>query len=109
VLTNLPMAQRNERQINLREHNMDYPVIVGSGLKGPAVSWLSQRMQAPVFFLDDIPHNINSVASHAPETSRIHMVADPRLSKLIEPADGASSRIDTWPEAQNWIADRLKT
>ena len=41
---------------------MDYPVIVGSGLKGPAVAWLTRHIDAPVFFLDDIPHNIDSVA-----------------------------------------------
>lgn len=107
ILTNLPIAQKNERQINLSEHGMDYPVIVGSGLKGPAVKSLGDKINAPLFFLDDIPHNINSVAEYVPMSGRIHMIADPRLSKLIGAAEGASARIDQWQEAQNWILDKI--
>ena len=107
ILTNLPLAQKKERQINLSKHGMDYPVIVGSGLKGPAVKSLGDKINAPLFFLDDIPHNINSVAKYVPMSGRIHMIADPRLSKLIGAAEGASARIDQWHEAQNWILDKI--
>lgn len=107
ILTNLPIAQKNERQINLSENGMDYPVIVGSGLKGPAVKSLGDKINAPLFFLDDIPHNINSVAEYVPISGRIHMIADPRLSKLIGAAEGASARIDQWHEAQNWILEKI--
>ena len=107
ILTNLPLAQKSERQINLSKHGMDYPVIVGSGLKGPAVKSLGEKINAPLFFLDDIPHNINSVAEYVPTSGRIHMIADPRLSKLIGAAEGASARIDQWQEAEAWILDKL--
>lgn len=107
ILTNLPLAQKKERQINLSKHGMDYPVIVGSGLKGPAVKSLGDKINAPLFFLDDIPHNINSVAEYVPMSGRIHMIADPRLSKLIGAAEGASARIDQWQEAQNWILEKI--
>ena len=107
ILTNLPLAQKNERQINLSKHGMDYPVIVGSGLKGQAVKSLGDKINARLFFLDDIPHNINSVAEYVPMSGRIHMIADPRLSKLIGAAEGASARIDQWHEAQNWILDKI--
>ena len=107
ILTNLPLAQKSERQINLSKHGMDYPIIVGSGLKGPAVKSLGEKINAPLFFLDDIPHNINSVAEYVPTSGRIHMIADPRLSKLIGAAEGASARIDQWQEAQAWILDKL--
>ena len=107
ILTNLPLAQKSERQINLSKHGMDYPVIVGSGLKGPAVKSLGEKINAPLFFLDDIPHNINSVAEYVPTSGRIHMIADPRLSKLIGAAEGASARIDQWQDAQAWILDKL--
>ena len=107
ILTNLPLAQKSDRQINLLKHGMDYPVIVGSGLKGPAVKSLGEKINAPLFFLDDIPHNINSVAEYVPTSGRIHMIADPRLSKLIGAAEGASARIDQWQEAQAWILDKL--
>ena len=107
ILTNLPLAQKSDRQINLLKHGMDYPVIVGSGLKGPAVKSLGEKINAPLFFLDDIPQNINSVAEYVPTSGRVHMIADPRLSKLIGAAEGASVRIDQWHEAKAWILDKL--
>ena len=107
VLTNLPAPHREERISNLRGHGMDYPVVVNSGLKGPAVKWLTQKVAGPVFFLDDIPHNIDSVAEHAPEVHTIHFVADPRLAKLIDKAEGATARIDIWAEAHEFIAGKI--
>ena len=107
VLTNLPLAQRQARQENLKQNGMDYPVIVGSGPKGPAVKWIAQNVDAPIFFLDDIFHNINSVADHAPQTHRIHMIADQRLRKMMNAAEKASTRIDDWPVARHWILETL--
>lgn len=107
VLTNLPAPHREDRINNLRGHGMDYPVVVNSGLKGPAVKWLTQKTSGPVFFLDDIPHNIDSVAEHAPEVHTIHFVADPRLAKLITKAEGATARIDIWAEAHEFIAGKI--
>jgi len=107
VLTNLPAKNKQERIDNLNAHGMNYPVVVGSGAKGPAVAWLCARISAPVFFLDDIPHNVDSVAEHAPEVRCIHFVADPRLAKLIGPAKGATTRIDVWNEAYDWISREL--
>ncbi len=107
ILTNLPFEQRQARMTNLQSLDMDYPVIVGSGPKGHCVKFITKNMQAPVFFLDDIFHNINSVGEHAPDTYRIHMIADKRLRKMTEPADKASVRIDDWPAAQEWILKKL--
>lgn len=107
ILTNLPIAHKRERIDNLRDHGMSYPVLVGSGPKGPAMAWLENKMQAPVFFLDDIPHNIDSVGKHTPDTKRIHFIADPRLAKLIGPAKEATMRIDCWKEAHDWIHAEL--
>ena len=108
VLTNLPASEKTRRKENLARHGMDYPVVVGNGLKGPAVAWLNaQIIDAPVFFLDDIPHNIDSAATHAPDVHRIHFVADPRLGKLIGAAKGANTRIDVWSQAYEWIAHKI--
>ena len=107
VLTNLPAPHREDRINNLKGHGMDYPVVVNSGLKGPAVKWMTQKTSGPVFFLDDIPHNIDSVAEHAPEVHTIHFVADPRLAKLINKAEGATARIDIWAEAHEFISGKI--
>lgn len=107
ILTNLPLAQRDQRIENLKSHGIDYPVIVGSGPKGPAVKHITSKMTAPVFFLDDIFHNIDSVADHAPDTYCIHMIADKRLRTMMGPAKKASARIDDWADARTWILQKL--
>ena len=107
VLSNLPPEAKECRAANLAAHGMDYPLVAGSGPKGPPLAWLHKQTKNLVFFLDDIPHHIDSVAAHAPEVHRIHFVADPRLAKLIGAAKGASARIDIWSEAYEWISDKL--
>ncbi|MBE8191503.1 MAG: hypothetical protein HAW65_04770 [Alphaproteobacteria bacterium] len=107
IFTNLPLFAKAERVQNLASHGMDYPVIVGSGLKGVAVGHIARQIKKPVFFLDDIPHNIDSVAEHSPDTHRIHFVADTRLAARVSAASHASARIDVWSEAYDWIKARL--
>lgn len=107
VLSNLPLAQRAARQRALSHHGMDFPLIANIGLKGPAVRALSDRARAPAVFIDDIPHNHSSVAAAAGAVWRLHMVADPRLARLLDRAPDSHARIDTWPEAAPVLAARL--
>ena len=50
VLTNLPGDHKQARIDNLKGHGMNYPVVVNSGLKGPPVKWLADKVEAPVSF-----------------------------------------------------------
>ena len=107
VLSNIPLAQREARQRALDRNGMSYPIVANSGRKGGAVARLVARMNAPVVFIDDIPHNIVSVAEEASEVIRLHFVGDERLARLLDISDGAHGRHDTWPEARNFIEDHL--
>ena len=49
-----------------------------------------------------------SVARHAPDIWRLHMVAEPRLAPAVPPAPAAHARIDDWATASDWLIDRLK-
>ena len=109
VVTNVPLGQREARIRGLRGVGMDYPVIANIGLKGAVVRQITKDFQAPVFFLDDIPHNIASVAEHADDVHRIHFVADPRLAKLIDPAEDCHKRIDDWPTARTYMEDHMQS
>lgn len=109
ILSNIPLPQRATRQRALRQHGMDYPLVANIGAKGPAVAALVANMTAPVFFLDDIPHNIKSVAETADQVTRIHFISDPRLAKLIEKADHAHVRIDDWPATRAFIEADLSS
>ena len=58
-------------------------------------------------FVDDLAVHHESVAKHAPEVWRLHMIAEPRVATHMPPAPHAHARIDAWPEATSWILDRF--
>jgi hypothetical protein len=107
VLSNVPFGRVEARRRGLQRHGMDYPVVANAGPKGGALELLAEIVSAPVFFLDDIPGNIASVAARAARVTRMHFVADPRLAQLLEPAEDCHVRLDTWPAARAFIEARL--
>lgn len=107
VLSNIPLAQRQARQRALDRHGMAYPIVANSGRKGGAVARLASRVSAPVVFVDDIPHNLDSVADAAEDVIRLHFVGDERLARLLDIAASAHGRHDTWPDARTFIEARL--
>lgn len=107
ILSNVPLEQREVRIRSLVGHGMDYPVIANIGGKGAPVRYMAERVEAPVFFLDDIPRNHTSVALAAERVLRIHFVADPRLAELLEAAEDSHYRTDDWPSARAIIEREL--
>ncbi len=107
VVSNVPFHRAKARQRNLRRYGMDYPVVANTGPKGSAVGLMARSVGAPVFFLDDIPRNLSSVAEHAAEVIRVHFIADPRLANLMGPAEDCHVRLDTWPAARAFIEAHL--
>jgi hypothetical protein len=107
ILSNVPLEQKAKREACLSAHGIAYPVIANKGLKGGAVRRLAGLVEAPVIFLDDIPHNLSSVAkAHAP-TRLIHFIADPRLSKLLGPAKDSHFHTTEWSKARSFIENTL--
>jgi hypothetical protein len=109
ILSNLPATAREARAQNLARHGMAYPVIAGSGPKGDVIRPMISHMRAPVVFIDDLPPHHASVAAVAPHVWRLHFVADTRLARLIGPSPHAHARLDTWPEAADWIRQAMTT
>jgi hypothetical protein len=107
VLSNLPLAQAPARRRALAAHGMDYPLIANTGGKGNAVRRLEERVAAPVIFIDDIPTQHTSVRSAAERVLCLHLIADPRLARLLGPAEHSDHRTDTWPEARALIEAAL--
>jgi hypothetical protein len=58
--------------------------------------------------VDDLAVHHQSVAEHAPQVWRLHMIAEPRLAAHTPPASHAHARIDSWEEALPWILERLR-
>ncbi|MCS6986366.1 MAG: HAD family hydrolase [Sphingomonadaceae bacterium] len=106
VLTNIADAHRPTRQSILRAHGLDLPVVANAGPKGPMVRALAAGRRA--VFVDDLPPHHDSVAHHAPEVGRLHMVAEPELRPLVPAAPAAHARIDAWADAEAWIRTWLE-
>ncbi len=96
ILTNAPEPARTQRGQWLKQHGMDYPMILSEGLKGGPVATLAAKVKGPVMFVDDLLVNLDSVAEAAPDVRRFQMVADPRLRKL------APGRPDVHPRMESW-------
>jgi hypothetical protein len=107
VLTNVLFSERETRAKNLAAQGMDYPVVANKGLKGGAVKKLADMVDAPVFFLDDIPHNIASVARAHDASHRLHFIADKRLARLMGQSPDSHFHTTEWSEAHDFIAARL--
>lgn len=108
VLTNLGDHCRDARIEQLAEHNIHHRVECNQGGKGDPVSRLVAEFGNPVtVFVDDLAVHHESVARHAPQVFRLHMVAEPDLAPSVPPAPFAHARIDDWREAEAWIAERF--
>ena len=109
ILTNLPDQARTWRVEQLAKHGIAHEVVCNQGGKGAPARAIIDRHAAPrAAFVDDLPVHHASVAKHAPETWRLHMVAEPRLAPAVPRAEHAHARIDDWPTATDWILERLR-
>lgn len=105
-LTNLPSNAAVQRKRGLEKLGLRHPIVANIGGKGPAMRHLAALVEAPTFFLDDLPSHHASVAVASPDTLRVHFVEDERLVKLMGAAD-SHHRTDQWPQARSFIEDRL--
>jgi hypothetical protein len=109
VLTNLGSEAHPWRVEQLAGHGIRHDVICNQGGKGtPVVELLRARKPTTAAFVDDLPMHHASVAKHAPDVWRLHMIAEPRVAGAIAKAEAAHARIDDWPTAADWILDRFK-
>ena len=109
VLTNLTDNFNQARVEQLAAFNIRHRVVTNQGGKGIAVKALIEEFKPSVtVFVDDLEHHHSSVAKHAPEVFRIHMIAEEGLAPHVPAAADAHARIDDWSVAQNWIMSRFQ-
>jgi hypothetical protein len=109
VLTNLGDHCREHRVAQLATHGIAHRVECNQGGKGAPVARIAAEFGNPVtVFVDDLPMHHATVAKHAPDVWRVHMIAEPRVAAAVPKAEGAHTRIDDWPTAADWILDRFK-
>ena len=87
---------------------LEYWSLEQAKLKGAVVKHLADKVEAPVYFIDDIPPNIASVAKACEKVHCLHFVHDERLGNLLGPAENSRHRADTWPEAAAWLTAHME-
>jgi hypothetical protein len=108
ILTNIGDQYRANRIAQLERFDIRHRVLCNQGGKGRPVLELVEEMRpAATVFVDDLPVHHESVAKHAPQVWRLHMVAEPRVAAVTPPAPHAHARIDAWSEALPWIQERF--
>jgi len=108
ILTNIGDEHRAGRIAQLEAFGIRHQVICNRGGKGRPVAGLLQRFRPSVaVFVDDLAVHLQSVAKHAPEVWRLHMIAEPRLAAHMDTSPFAHERIDAWRDATRWILDRF--
>jgi hypothetical protein len=108
ILTNLQDWCHAGRVAQLDALGIRHRVMCNQGGKGPPVARLAAEHGASVtVFVDDLEIHHASVADHAPDVFRLHMVAEPSIAPTIPPAPHAHARIDDWDTAVEWVLARL--
>jgi hypothetical protein len=108
VLTNLPDHRRTPRIDQLAAHGVRHEVYCNQGGKGAALrAILDAHRPSVAVFVDDLAGQHHSIAKHAPEVWRLHLIAEPLVAQHRPPAPAAHARIDDWPAAADWILARF--
>jgi hypothetical protein len=108
ILTNIGDQYRANRIAQLERFDIRHRVLCNQGGKGrPVVELIDEMQPSATVFVDDLPVHHESVAKHAPDVWRLHMIAEPRIAAITPPAPFAHARIDAWGEALPWILERL--
>lgn len=110
ILTNLMDHHNNARAAQLKAVGVDAPVYTNQGGKGAALKRIvDQYAPTTAVFVDDLGHNHESVAEHAPDVWRLHFVGEPILWPRVKASAAAHARIDVWSDAEHWIMDKLRS
>ncbi len=108
VLTNLGHHFNEARATQLLGHGIAHRVVTNQGGKGDPVAQLVAEFAPSVtVFVDDLAHHHSSVAKHAPDVFRLHMIAEPMVAAISPPSPDAHARIDDWAVALPWIEARF--
>ena len=108
ILTNIGDQYHANRIAQLERFDIRHRVLCNQGGKGrPIAELIGEMKPSAAVFVDDLPVHHESVAKHAPDVWRLHMIAEPRIAAITPPAPFAHARIDAWSDALPWVLARL--
>jgi FMN phosphatase YigB (HAD superfamily) len=108
ILTNIGDEHHANRVIQLERFDIRHRVLCNSGGKGrPVLELIAELEPSVAVFVDDLAIHHESVAKHAPEVWRLHMISEPKLAAISPKAPFAHDRIDDWLAAAEWVRARF--
>ncbi|MGH6780536.1 MAG: HAD family hydrolase, partial [Sphingomonadaceae bacterium] len=101
VLTNLRDQYHAGRVAQLEAIGIHHRVVCNQGGKGrPVARLIDEFAPSAAVFVDDLAQHHESVAKHAPDVWRLHLIAEPLMAAHIPAAPHAHARIDDWAAAE---------
>lgn len=107
LLTAMPHRHRGTRRKYLDTLGLNYPLLTTEMAKGPAIHRLRGKVERPVAFVDDMPHNLASARESVVDTHLFHLMADTSLRAMMPAPPEGAVIVDTWHEAGERIAEAL--
>jgi hypothetical protein len=109
ILTNLQDWCHAGRVAQLDALGIRHRVVCNQGGKGiPVANLAAEHGSSVTVFVDDLEVHHTSVAKHAPQVFRLHMIAEPSIAPSIPAAAHAHARIDDWDVAREWVLARFR-
>ena len=72
-------------------------MVVNSGGKGRAFSWLAAQAKAPAAMIDDSVKQIESIAKHVPDAIRLHFAEAEFIRRMFPECAHATEQVHDWP------------
>lgn len=102
-LTAMPPQFAAARRAHLDTLGLTYPLVAVDTAKGPVAARIRDRHTGPVVFVDDMAHNLASVAQHIPDCLLLSL-APPSAVHALAPRPPENARIvPNWLEARELI------
>ena len=102
-LSNIPEQFEAQRQRNLHNHGLHFPLLINKGPKGPLVATLTAKTNQQIFFLDDNPINLKSVRENVEQIHLIQFVADEDFFNLSPKVNGVKLTTRDWKQVKQYI------
>ena len=106
-LTAMPPKFHAQRRQLLDRTGLFYPMLSTEEPKGKVLQELHGDRDVPVFFIDDIARNLESVGSHIPSCHLLHLMANSEFRKLAPKTSDSVLCADDWNHAKHLILSRL--
>ena len=107
ILTNMPNEYVINRIKALENNGMFYDVIVNKGGKGQVCAELEKKTDNSVFFIDDSPNQIASVAYKTKNIFKIHFLQNPKLLKILPQVNESDYNTNDWKQIKEIILSNI--